>query len=416
MKVLICAYACLQDPDRRFRNGGEGILGWNIVRQLGRFHQIRVLTHSQNRVGIETALKKDPFPNVEFYYLDLPIYLRFLQRLSGGIQFYAYLWQIRAYFFARKLHKKFHFDVFHHVTYANDWMASFIGAFLPIPYIRGPGGGAHQTPKKFLSEYSFSQRFWENIRSLGQWIFRHDPFFIIGQQRARAILVCNQEALKIIPKQLKNKAHLFPVNGVSEKDLDLLSSNEKKIDNKKFSVLTAGKLLQIKGFSLAIKTFKIFADKIPEVELIIIGDGPEFWNLKKLVYNLGIEKKVFFQGWLPREELLRRMLSSDLFLFPSLRDGGGAVVVEAMASSLPVVCLDIGGPGLHIDEKCGIKIEPSSPEQAIQDMVEALKNLYLNKELKLKLGRAAREKAEKEYSWDRLGERLSKIYKEVFKD
>ena len=147
--------------------------------------------------------------------------------------------------------------------------------------------------------------------------------------------------------------------------------------------------------------------------MIIIGDGPELSNLKKLVYNLGIEKKVFFRGWLPRKELLKIMLLSDLFIFPSLRDGGGAVVVEAMAASLPVVCLDIGGPGFHIDDKCGIKIKPNSPEQAIQDMANALEKLYFDKELRSKLARGARKKVESRYDWNKLGERLQKIYQEI---
>lgn len=52
LKVLVCAYSCLLESGVRFV-GGEAVLGWNIVQQLGRFHQIWVLTHLQNRQGIE---------------------------------------------------------------------------------------------------------------------------------------------------------------------------------------------------------------------------------------------------------------------------------------------------------------------------------------------------------------------------
>lgn len=410
MKVLVCAYACLRDPDRRFGDGGEGILGWNIVKQLARFHCIFVLTSSQVREAVEEMLKKDPTPNIEFYYINLPRWLHPLSRFSGGVQLYAYLWQVKAYFVARHLHRQFHFDVFHHVTYANDWMASFIGALLPIPYIRGPGGGAHRTPKRFFSEYSPGGRLWERLRALGQWLFRHDPFFIMGQRRAQTILVCNHEALEAIPKKWRGKTHLFPVNGVSAKDLALLVHQE--IASNKFQVLTAGKLIRIKAFHLVIKAFKIFAKKVPGAELTIVGDGPEFSRLKNLVSQSDFEKKVHFTGWLAREELLQKMLSADVFLFPSLRDGGGQVVVEAMAASLPVICLDIGGPGFHITEECGIKINPNFPEQVIREMAGALEHLYSNKELRLQLGKAARERVEKEYHWNCLGERLQKICQE----
>lgn len=410
LKVLVCAYSCLFESGVRFI-GGEAVLGWNVVQQLGRFHQIWVLTHSQNRQGIEEELRRMPLSNVGFYYIDLPGWLSFLQRFQGGIQIYAYLWQLKAYFVARRLHRRFQFDVFHHVTYANDWMANFIGALLPVPYIRGPGGGAHRTPKAFLREYSLRGRLWERLRAAGQWLFRHDPFFILSQRRARVILVCNPEALKAIPRKWQHKAFLFPVNGISSRDLSLNEPSER--DDEKFRILSAGKLLRLKGFALAIQAFKGFAERCPEAEFIIIGDGPELLRLKALVEKLGLQPQVQFEGWLPREELLIRMQSCDVFLFPSLRDGGGAVVVEAMASGKPVICLDIGGPGLHVVEECGIKVTPRSPEQAVADMTRALERLYTDKELRLRMGKEARARAEQVYHWDRLGERLLKIYQEA---
>ncbi|MFH1863501.1 MAG: glycosyltransferase family 4 protein, partial [bacterium] len=358
-------------------------------------------------------LQKNPIPNLGFYYIDLPRWLHSLNRFSGGVQIYAYLWQLKAYFVARKLHQKFHFDVFHHVTYANDWMASFIGALLKIPYIRGPGGGSHRVPKSFLSEFSFLGRLAQYLRSIGQWFFRHDPFFIFGQQRAKAILVCNRESFEKIPKKWQNKTYLFPVNGISTEDLDLLSLKEKS--NDKFRVLSAGKLLTIKGFSLSIKAFKIFSDKVSDTEFTIIGNGTEFSHLQSLVSKLKIQEKVQFKKWVPREEFLKKLTDCDVFLFPSLRDGGGAVVVEAMAAGKPVICLDIAGPGLHIAEERGIKIKPYSPEQSIQDIANALEHLYKDGELRCQMGRAARKRAEEVYHWDRLGDHLLKIYQEVLK-
>jgi glycosyltransferase involved in cell wall biosynthesis len=411
LKVLVCAYACLGESGVKVK-GGEAVLGWNIVKQLARFHQVFVLTHSENRSVIEKSLKKEPISNIKFYYLDLP-FLNFLQRFSGGVQFYAYFWQIKAYFFAKKLHQKIHFDLFHHLTYANDWMASFIGALLPIPYIRGPGGGAQRTPSAFLHIYSLCERLEERLRSIGQWFFRHDPFFILGQDRAKAILICNNEILKIIPKKWQNKTYLFPVNGVSEEDLVSVSNLKKS--NDKFRVLSAGKFLYWKAFNLAIRAFKAFLKVCPNSELILVGDGPQFPHLKTLVETLGIQRQVKFKGWLQRKELLKEMSLCDVFLYPSLREGGGAVVVEAMAVGKPIICLDKGGPGMHVTEDCGIKITPKSPEQVVQEMAKALERLYKNKDLSERMGRAARERAEKFYHWDRLGERLFKIYQEVLK-
>lgn len=415
MKVLVCAFACLRDPDRRFGSGegGEGVLGWNMVLQLRQFFGVSVLTHKSNKEAIEKKILIEGLAGIKFYYVDLPEFLNFTKK---WIQIYAYLWQIKAYFVARKLHKEIHFDIFHHITYANDWMASYIGALLPIPYIRGPGGGAHYVPKEFVKEYSPKERLGERIRGVGQWIFKHDPFFIVSQNQAKAILVCNREAFDALPQKWQKKAYFFPVNGVSKEDLSLLErpgEHPGKNPDNNFSILTAGKLIKIKGFDLAIKSFKIFSDKIKNYKFIIVGEGLESENLKKLVVALKLGNRVIFEGWIPREKLLQKMLVCDVFLFPSLRDGGGNVVVEAMAAGKPVVCFDLAGPGFHIDEKCGIKIKPGNPEQAINDMARALEKLYLDRDLLAGLGLGAKEKAKKEYDWDKLGDKLNEIYKKV---
>ncbi len=405
-KVLICAYSCVSESGVK-NIGGEAELGWNIVKQVSRFFDIYVLTHSYNQKNIELLLTTNKINNVHFIYIKLPLLFNFLEKFhKGGIQIYSYLWQIKAYFVAKKLHKEINFDIFHHVTYANDWMASYIGALLPIPYIRGPGGGAHRVPKEFLKTYSFKDRLADKLRSIGQWIFRHDPIFVIGQSKAKKILVCNKESFNSLPKKWQRKAYFFPVNGVSINKISFLEKGNRK----EFIVLSAGKLMKIKGFDLAIKAFKNFSQKVTNAKLIIAGDGPEIDNLKNLVKRLGVESSVVFKGWLKREDILQEMTHCDVFLFASLRDGGGNVVVEAMVQGKPVVCFDIAGPGFHVDEKCGIKIKAENPEQAVEDMANALERLYKDEELRDRLGIGARKKAEDEYDWDKLGNKLNEIY------
>jgi len=368
---------------------------------------------------------------VDFYYIDLPRWLWPLRSFQGGIQLYAYLWQARAYFAARRLHQRINFHAFHHITYANDWMASFIGALLPVPFLRGPGGGAHRTPQGLLCEYSLRGRFAERLRDIGQWVFRHDPFFRLGQGRARAILVCNREAMEGVALQWRHKVRLFPLNGVSSEDLRLTASGNEfhrsmmgtepagygaGKQRATFLVLSAGKLLPIKGFSLALQAFRAFVERCAEAQFTLIGSGTELPRLKSLARQLGLETRVRFHPWMTRQELLREMLSCDVFLFPSFRDGGGAVVVEAMAAGRPVICLDIGGPGMHVTNNCGIKIRPRSSDQVVREMAAALERLYKDKELRSRMGRAARERAEQVYHWDRLGERMMDIYAEVIRD
>ena len=410
LRILACAFACCP-PGKPGFSGGEDVLGWNLLIQSARSNDVTAITSTRNRPGIEAALSESAIENIEFCYLELPAWSNWLLRFQGTHQFYYWIWQIRAYYLARRLHKKHNFQLFHHMTYANDWMASYIGAFLPVPYVRGPGGGAHRTPKGFEKEYQLSGRVWEKVRTASQWIFRHDPAFRIGQNRASSILVCHEETKKVLPKGATHKSQLFPVVGISSVDLKVRPPKTSGV--RQFKVLSAGSLIRVKGFGLAIKAFGKFADKYPDAEFNIVGGGPELSRLNNLVRDLGLESKVHVLPPVPREELLGKMANHDVFLFPSLRDGGGAVVIEAMAMGRPVICLDTGGPGMHVTSQCGVKINPISPVQAVDEMAAALERLYEDEELRRGLGRAAKDRAERIYHWDRLGDRLSEIYRDA---
>jgi glycosyltransferase involved in cell wall biosynthesis len=407
---LACAFTCCPPGTPGF-SGGEDFLGWSLLQQIAKTHEVWALTQAVDRPNIEQGLTEQPIQGLHFHYVGLPGWLNPLLKIQGGHQLYYYLWQINAYLAARRLHQKLGFDLFHHITYANDWMVSFIGALLPVPYVRGPGGGAHRTPKGLQHEYPWGGRIWEKVRSAGQWLFRHDPFFVRGQSRAKAILVCNWDSAGKVPQKWSPKVHLFPVSGVSSKDLSPSpASNSSTLE---FNVLSAGSLIRVKGFGLAIKAFKLFVDKHPDSRLTIAGDGPEELRLRRMIRSYKLEDKVELLGGIPRDDLLCKMASSDILLFPSLRDGGGTVVIEAMSAAKPVVCLNIGGPGLHITEDCGIKIDPTSSEETVRNLADALERLYLDEDLRRRLGQAGRERVRELYHWDRLGERLMEIYQPI---
>jgi glycosyltransferase involved in cell wall biosynthesis len=203
----------------------------------------------------------------------------------------------------------------------------------------------------------------------------------------------------------------FPVNGVSGSEDG--AGLEDGGPHAGFRVLSAGKLIHWKGFGLVIRSFAALAATVPEASLIILGDGPELPRLRALAQTLGCLNRIEFAGWAARPEAVQRMREADVFLYLSFREGGGAVVLEAMAAGKPVVCLDMGGPALHVTEECGIKIPPHSPDQAVRDAASALRTLYIDAEARARMGAAARRRAEKVYRWDRLGDELMQIYRGV---
>ena len=89
------------------------------------------------------------------------------------------------------------------------------------------------------------------------------------------------------------------------------------------------------------------------------------------------------------------------------------MVVEAMSMGTPVVCLDLSGPAMHVTQESGIKIAASSPERAVEQMEMALERLYLDLEMREKMGDAARKRARFVFHWDHTGDRLNEIYQHL---
>lgn len=409
MRVLVSAYACNPMSSQQL-HPGEDLVGWQMVRQIGRRHEVSVITHTYNRPGVEAGLAGEPMPGVRFHFLSLPRWMWALYRVGFGERIYYYLWQISAWRLARRLHREAGFDLAHHLTFGNDWIASYIGAFLPVPFVWGPVGGGHTTPGPLWKEYTLYGRFAEGARSVAQWFGRRDPVRRRMVRRAKALAVCNRETKAKLPRAYDPKIHFFPVNGIGPEDLVRPEEIEPRPAARPFRVFMAGRFHRLKGFSLAVRAFASFAAKAPGARFLIVGSGPEESRIRKVIRDLDLDGKVEIRGWMPRRDVVREMKASDVFLFPSFRDGGGAVIVEAMASGKPVICLDTAGPGFHIEPEWGIKLVPREPALLARDMAGALERLYRDEEERLRIGKAARRRAEEYYLWDRLGDRMAAIY------
>jgi glycosyltransferase involved in cell wall biosynthesis len=415
-RILVSAYACHpptsagETGEENILGAGESILGWNLVSQVSRFHETWVLTQRRNRRGIERAAARGEMKGVRFVYLDFPLWRRSWWSNEIALHAYYYAWQARAALLARRLHDRIGFDLAHHATFANYWMPSFIGAYLPVPFVWGPLGGGQRTPRSFLRDYPLAGRISDAQRAASQWIgrtllFSHRRCL----RRARAILTCNCETRAKIPARYDAKVGFFPVNGIGAGDLAVAEPAD--AGSRPFTVFSTGRLIHWKNFPAAIRAFEIFSGRAPEARFVIAGEGPERRRLEALIRERGLERSVRLIGWLPQQELFSRMRGADVFLYPSLREGGGAVVVEAMAAGLPVVCLDNSGPGFHVRPEWGIKIPPRDTEFIVGEMAAALERLYRDRGFGRALGRAARSRAESFYMWDRLGERLLEIYR-----
>jgi glycosyltransferase involved in cell wall biosynthesis len=405
MRILMSAYSC--EPGR----GSEPGVGWNVVREVARHHEVWVLTRPDESGDIiEAELKQHPVPNLHFVYFTLPIWgggWRWGE--SGAMQIHYYLWQIQAYFVARRLHQKIGFDAVHHVTFVKYSNPSFL-SFLPIPFIWGSVGGGESAPASFWQDFSGRAKLYEWARSIVRRIGELDPFVRLTGQRSAIVRATTQDTADRLRKLGIQDIQIVPESGLSQAEITQLGQCPLPT-NAPIRFISMGRLLHWKGFHLGIRAFA--QARLPDAEYWICGDGAEWERLQSLAVELGIDKQVKFWGRLPRAATLEKLSQCHVLVHPSLHDSGGWVCMEAMAAGRPVLCLDLGGPSVQVTEQTGIKVAAIAPEQAVTDLAAAMVKLATDEKLRSHLGENGKALVRQSYSWQAKGEELSRLYQSV---
>jgi glycosyltransferase involved in cell wall biosynthesis len=332
VRLLAFAYAC--EPTE----GSEPGAGWMWARMLARHGDTWVITRSNNREPIEAAIDEIPERSMlHFVYLDLPAWARFWKRGSRGLRLYYLLWQIAALRTARRLHEAERFDLVWHLTLANAWLGSS-AALVGPRFVLGPVGGGVAPPWSLIWSTGVRSMISEVMRGAARAAGRYlNPLARLAWGRADVVLVQNPETVAWLPRRHRARARVFPHVVFSGGALDAGSPPGERPR----TALFVGRLLAWKGADLAIEAVR----KTSDWRLVIYGEGPDERRLRRIVIEADLIDRVEFRGWVPRPEVLRSMRTeAGVFLFPSLHDEAGWVLVEALAARLPAVCLDNGGP------------------------------------------------------------------------
>lgn len=183
---------------------------------------------------------------------------------------------------------------------------------------------------------------------------------------------------------------------------------EKKNKGTKKIILSVGRLTFQKGYIYALLAIRELIKTCPDIEYHIIGQGPDFAELKYFIESNDLQNVIFLHGALPNIEVLEHLSFADVFLLPSVCEGIANSVLEAMSHSIPVVTTRIGGIEEVIkDGKNGILVG-SYDSLSIKS---GLEKVLLNQELSLVLGKNAYKTIQEHFLIDRQIKAFLKEYK-----
>jgi glycosyltransferase involved in cell wall biosynthesis len=146
------------------------------------------------------------------------------------------------------------------------------------------------------------------------------------------------------------------------------------------------------------------------LDFTIVGDGPERPALEQLADRLGVRHAVHFTGLLPPGEVGARYREADLLLFPSVKEFGGGVVLEAMAMGVVPCVVDYGGPGELVTPTTGFRLAMTGRDGIVAALAEVVGRIAADPSCLTPLSAAARARVEDLFTWPRKAEQVEAVH------
>jgi glycosyltransferase involved in cell wall biosynthesis len=274
----------------------------------------------------------------------------------------------------------------------------------PIPFVIGPISGG----LPYVQGFSQADKEKKRISSL-RGLYRFLPFSRSTYRNAAAIIAASSQICSEFASH-RDKLFFVPEPGIAS---SVCSDNERSSEpGAKFELIFVGALIPCKACDIALRASAPLL-RSDLAHFSALGDGPERSRLEHLVKALGIEKAVCFHGWVSHEEVFRRLRSSDVMVFPSVRDFGAGVIFEALATGTVPVVADFGGPGDIVHSEVGYKIPLTNENDFVMQMEKILTELAQNRDLLERLRRQGMAYAQQCLTWDAKARATTRILKWV---
>lgn len=415
-RLLLVAYQC--GPGM----GSVSQIGWEWYSRLAQRYRVTLVTHVRNRQALEAA--RAPINGSEVIYIDTewfagPLY-RFAKRLFPKSEHSVFLVSSLDYFvfdwaawrlLRRRQKQGEHWDVLHRVTpvtlAAPTWLSR-----LGIPTVIGPLNSGLKDPPGFAAIMRQESTWVVNLREFGRWF----DGLIGSSRRATRMLVATQATLAAVPARHRRRCQFMLENGVELDRFEPAPWPPAPGPQQPLQVLFVGRLIPAKALTLLIDAVRQVSAAGQAIRLTVVGDGPLRAEWEHYAQAQGLSGLVDFVGNRPLSEVASHMRRCHVFCLPSVRESGGAVLLEAMASARPVIAIRFGGPAELVDDSVGALIEPIGPQQVTADIAALLQQVVEHPADWAERGLAGRRKVQARYSWAAKVDETGQLYQDILNE
>lgn len=352
------------------------LIGWSLSNAIQKKSpDSLIVTQVRNR---EAWIRAGAVENKDFIAIDSEKIAIFTNKISSFVRGKSNkAWTIDTafaslsyYYFEYLVWKKFkklikngEFDLVHRITPLSPTAPSLIAKKCiksNVPFIIGPLNGGVPWPKEF-NEVRHQEKEWLSyIREAYKLL----PGYKQTLKYSSAIIAGSKFTLGAFPKYAKDKSFFIPENGIDPSRFNLKKSSIKQ--SQPLKICFVGRLVPYKGAKILLESCLALLNQ-KKVSIDLIGDGPELASLKDYVQENNIANSVRFHGWVEHKKVQLIMSECDVLGFPSIREFGGGVVLEAMALGLVPVIVDYAGPGELVDLNIGYKVPMSTRQDIVNN-------------------------------------------------
>ena len=408
MKVLISAIAC--DP----YGGSEGIYGWYVVSALTKDHDCFVITGGDSMPSLRRAQEEGLIPpNLKFRFLGQPKHYhpnRLIARFQSWVRFFIFTQRLLAS--AKSWHAEEGFDLVQHITYTTWRVASPLWK-LGIPFIWGPLSGTEIFPASCLNTLSLSSRCFEIIRSFQSFLARLSPAVRACAQSAFCIPVPHQQAQSFIQNLRGSKSGVPLCHNFFFPETRMNALHSTRFTTSALQPLrafAAGNLEGRKGIAIALQAIFLAKKAGVRVEYHVTSRGPELAHLQRLSETLGLLDQVTLGRRFEADDYASALATFDIVLLPSLRDGAGLSIMEAMLAGCVPIVADWCGPAEFVTPECGYKVAVNDPSNMATEIARILCILDNDRSLLRFKGDAASTRIRSSYNEPQFLESMNRFF------